>query len=89
MSNSLTKMLNLSTISFGGLYTFTITYFCGYGAFCEISMHRYSHPETESINVKGAEISYLSWTYMINPPCSEHNLPCLIMCYLKLLVVVQ
>ena len=67
-------MLNVSTISFGGRYTFTITYFCGYGAFWEISIHRYSQPETESISVKGAEMLYLSWTYMINPPCSEHNL---------------
>ena len=33
MSNSLIKMLNVSTISFGGRYTFTITYFFGYGVF--------------------------------------------------------
>ena len=51
-------MLNVSTISFGGRYTFTITYFCGYGAFWKISIHRYSQPETESISVKGAEMSY-------------------------------
>ena len=55
-------MLNVSTILFGGRYTFTITYFCGYGVFCEISIHRYSQPETDLISVKSAEISYLSWT---------------------------